>query len=94
MNVKNVAPYVGLAQRSNSVLYGEDIIAEKISKVKVILVDANASKKYKERLSSKFSDYPLFYIDNMEQAVHKDNVKSIAITQETLASVIIDILRR
>lgn len=90
---KNIAPYVGLAQRSNSVLYGEDIIKEKIEKVRVILVDANASSKYKDRLTSKFNGYPLFFIDNMEEVIHKDNVKSIAITQETLANMIISILR-
>lgn len=93
MNLKNVKPYVGLAQKQNAVLYGEDIIKEKISKVKVILVDANASTKYKERITTKFTGYPLFFIDNMEDAVHKDNVKSIAITQETLANAIIGLLK-
>lgn len=93
MNKKNVAPYVGLAQRANAVIYGEDIISEKIDKVKVILLDSNAPKKYKDRLLTKFSDYPLFVIDNLEEAVHKDNVYSIAILNETLANTIISILR-
>ena len=54
--MSKIGAYVGLAQRSGSVLYGEDIICEKIHLAKVVLVSSSASDKYKERILRKISE--------------------------------------
>lgn len=50
LRADNIAPYIGLAQRANAVLYGEDIILERIKFAKVVLIDSDACEyqnKYK-----------------------------------------------
>lgn len=88
-----IKAYIGLAQRANAVLYGEDIICEKKSLAKVILVSSQAGDKYKDRIANKTFDCPMFVIDNLCEALHRDGVKSIAITNEALANAIISGLR-
>lgn len=87
------APYVGLAQRANAVLYGEDIILERLKLAKVVLIDSEASAKYRDRLSSKINNCPVYTVDNLKQALHKDNVNAVAIVNAELAKAIIDSLR-
>lgn len=88
-----IKAYIGLAQRANAVLYGEDIIFEKKRLAKVILVSSAASDKYKERIANKTFDCQTFVVDNLCEALHRDGVKSIAVTNEALANAIINILR-
>ncbi|MDE5601968.1 MAG: hypothetical protein K2J16_05665 [Clostridia bacterium] len=88
-----LASYIGLAQRANGVLYGEDIITERIKLAKVVLIDGSATDKYKERLTAKIKSCPVFTVDSLRQALHKDNVNAVAITNGELAKVIIDLLR-
>ena len=88
-----LASYIGLAQRANGVLYGEDIISERIRLAKVVLIDGGATDKYKERLTAKIKSCPTFTVDGLRQALHKDNVNAVAITNGELAKVIIDLLR-
>lgn len=52
MTNSKIAIYVGFAQRSGAVLYGEDRIRENLSKCRVVLVDGAASEKYRTRLQS------------------------------------------
>ena len=88
-----LASYIGLAQRANEVLYGEDIISERIRLAKVVLIDSSATEKYKERLTAKIKSCPVFTVDGLRQALHKDNVNAVAITNGELAKVIRDLLR-
>lgn len=85
--------YIGLAQRANAVLYGEDIICEKLHLVKVVLVSSSSGDKYKERIAKRTADCPIFFVDNLCEALHRDGVKAIAVTNETLANAIIGLLR-
>ncbi len=93
MNEKKIFSYIGLAQRAGCVLYGEDIIAEKLRYAKVVLVDNLASDKYKERVQHKFGGCPLFILDNLADALHREGVKAVAITNDDLAKAIIDLMR-
>ncbi len=87
------ASYVGLAQRANAVVYGEDIILERINIAKVVLIDSNASEKYKDRLNSKIKNCPVFVSEQLREALHRDNVNAVAITNDGLARAIIELLR-
>lgn len=88
-----IKAYIGLAQRANAVLYGEDIICEKKRLAKVVLVSSAAGDKYRDRIAKKMSDCPVFEVDNLCEALHRDGVKSIAVSNEALANAIISLLR-
>lgn len=86
--------YVGLAMRANAVLYGEDIITERIKLAKVILIDCEATDKYRDRLVNKTSNHcPVFTGVKLRQALHRENVNAIAVTNDGLAKAIIELLR-
>lgn len=85
--------YIGLAQRANAVLYGEDIIIERQHKAKVALLSSDAGEKYKERVRSKITACPVFTVDCLQEYLHRDNVKLVAVTNENLANEIIVLLR-
>ncbi|MEG1528944.1 MAG: hypothetical protein RR405_01205, partial [Clostridia bacterium] len=74
-------------------IYGEDIIVEKLRFVKLVLIDADASDKYKERLKKRCDGVETFEIENLGDALHRENVKAVAISNEGLASEIINLLR-
>lgn len=85
--------YIGLAQRANAILYGEDIIKEKLRFAKVVLVSSDAGQKYIDRVRSKITECPLYLTDDLQGMLHRDGVKAVAITNQNLASAIIDLLR-
>lgn len=91
--IDKIKSYIGLAQRSGSILYGEDIILEKKRLVKVVLIDKDAPDKYKQRLLNKISNLPIFEVEDICKALHRDGVYSIAVTNENLANAIINLLR-
>lgn len=93
LKANSISPYVGLAQRAGAILYGEDIILEKIRFAKVVLIDANAPDKYKDRLKSKIKTCPTFITEDLKRALHKDNVNAVAITNDGLANAITELLR-
>ncbi|MCM1305745.1 MAG: hypothetical protein NC037_04670 [Bacteroides sp.] len=93
LKANNISPYVGLAQRANAILYGEDIIAERVKLAKVVLIDASATDKYKDRLKSKIKNCPVFVTDDLKTALHKDGVYAVAVTNDGLANAIIELLR-
>lgn len=93
LKADKITPYVGLAQRANAILYGEDIILERVRLAKVVLIDATATDKYKERLKNKINDCPVFVTEDLKFALHKDNVNAVAVTNDGLANAIIEILR-
>ena len=88
-----IASYIGLAQRAGAVLYGEDMIEEKLKSAKLVLVDSKAPEKYSSRVQKKSSSLPFFKLDGLRDALHRENVNAIALTNEHLANAIIDILR-
>lgn len=88
-----IKSYIGLAQRAGCVLYGEDIICEKKKQAKVVLVSSEASDKYKERILAKLSDRPVFVVDGLCQALHRDGVNAVAVSNDGLANAIISLLR-
>ncbi len=92
-NFDKIVSYIGLAQRAGAVLYGEDVIEDKLKSAKLLLIDANAPEKYVVRVEKKFNSLPTFRLDGLREALHRDNVNAVAITNENLANAIIDILR-
>ena len=93
MTNSKIASYVGFAQRSGKVLYGEDRICEKLKLCHVVLADSAASDKVRERLQYKCKGTPYFEVDSLNAATHRDNVKAIGITDAELAGAIINLLR-
>ncbi len=93
MNNNKLKSYIGLAQRANAILYGEDIIIEKLRFAKVVLVSSGASDKYRDRVMSKIKECPLFVTDGLQDMLHRDGVNAVAITNQNLADAIIDLLR-
>jgi len=91
--MNKIASYIGLAQRANDVIYGEDQIKEKIKLVKIVLIDINASDKFKERVIKKFDNVATFLIKDLNDLIHKDNVKIIGIKNEELSKAIINNMR-
>ena len=85
--------YIGLAQRAGCVLYGEDIICEMKKQAKVVLLSADASDKYKERMLTKLSDRPVYVVDGLCEALHRDGVNAVAVSNDGLANAIISLLR-
>ncbi len=92
MNRTMLSKYLGLAMKAGAVLFGEDIIMEKLRYAKVVLIDANASDKYKERLLKKTEKIPTFQCD-LKSELQKDNVKAVAIINDGLAKAIINLMR-
>ena len=88
-----IASYIGLAQRAGAVLYGEDAIEDKFKFAKLVLVDKDATEKYSARIHKKFDVLPVYTLEGLRKALHKDAVNAVAITNENLANAIIDILR-
>lgn len=88
-----ISSYIGLAQRAGAVLYGEDMIESKLKSAKLVLIDSNAPEKYSLRLQKKFGGLPIFQIEGLQDALHRKNVNAVALTNESLAKTIIDILR-
>lgn len=93
MNSDKIKSYIGLAQRSGAILYGEDIILEKKRIAKVVLISRDAPDKYKQRLANKISILPTFEVEELCKALHRDGVYAVAITNDNLANAIINILR-
>lgn len=93
MSGDKIKSYIGLAQRANAVLYGEDIIMEKVRLAKVVLISAAATEKYQQRLMSKLISCPVFVLDDLQECLHRDRVNAIAITNDNLAKQIIALMR-
>lgn len=91
--IDKLKSYIGLAQRAGCVLYGEDIICEKKKQAKVVLLSADASDKYKERMLTKLSDRPVYVVDGLCEALHRDGVNAVAVSNDGLANAIISLLR-
>ncbi len=91
MNAK-LSSYIGLAVKAGGAVFGEDMIFERLSQIKVIIVDETASEKYKERLKRRAGDVPVF-IGDVKCALKRDNVNAVGIKNEDLADAIIKLLR-
>lgn len=88
-----LSSYIGLAQRAGAVVYGEDIIVEKLKVTAVVLIDANAPAKYRERLAARTASKPTYTVEGLRAALHRDNVNAVGIVNKELASAIIQLLR-
>lgn len=88
-----ITSYIGLAMRSGRILLGEDKITERLNSCVVVLIDENATDKYKERLVAKCKSIPTFVIDGVSSAVHREQVLAIAITDNGLGNAILENLR-
>lgn len=88
-----ITSYIGLAMRSGRILLGEDKITERLNSCVVVLIDENATDKYKERLVAKCKSVPTFVIDGVSSAVHREQVLAIAITDNGLGNAILENLR-
>ncbi len=81
---------LGLSQRANKVLYGENLI-DNMGKVKLLFLGKDASDKTKERFLKKCRYYEIPFLESYEseelsRAIGKRNVKIIGITDEGFAS--------
>lgn len=88
-----LASYIGLAQRAGAVLYGEDIIVENKSKVKIVLIDSSANEKYIARLKTRLADRNIYVIEGLKGALHRAEVNAVGISNDSLASAISAIVR-
>lgn len=88
-----LASYIGLAQRAGAVLYGEDIIVENSRKVKLVLIDASASEKYIARLTTRLAGSNVYVIEGLRDALHRDEVNAVGISNDSLANAISAIVR-
>ncbi len=93
MTDAKIKSYIGLAQRANAVLYGEDIIMERVRLAKVVLISSRAPQKYQDRLKSRLTTCPVFVLDDLQECLHRDRVNAIAITNDNLANQIIALMR-
>lgn len=89
-----IAAYIGLAQRAGSVLYGEEIIVERKSKAKIVLIDSRAPEKYIARLQAKLDRNKVCVIDGLKDALHRENVNAVGITNADLADAILGSVRK
>lgn len=92
MNSK-ISSYVGLAQRAGNVVYGEDQIVEKLKNINLILIDDTASDAFKTRIENKCGQTETFVIDGLKNALHREQVFAIGITNAELAKAIKNQLR-
>lgn len=84
MNIKKIETFIGFAIKSRKIAFGEDNI--KVSKkVALIIVDADYTDKYKERIK-KLEKGEVVEIPNLSSLAHRENVHSIAILDENLAN--------
>lgn len=87
-----LASYIGLAQRSGGVIYGEDRICENIKACHAVLICEEAPDKYKQRLSARCGDTKCFIVSGLREAAHRDNIQAIGITNKDLAAAMIGLL--
>ena len=84
MNTKKIETFIGFAIKSRKIAFGEDNI--KVAKKQaLIIVDADSSDKYKERIN-RFAKAEVIEIPDLSNLAHRENVHSIAILDENLAN--------
>ena len=84
MNTKKIETFIGFAIKSRNIAFGEDNI--KVAKKQaLIIVDADSSDKYKERIN-RFAKAEVIEIPDLSNLAHRENVHSIAILDENLAN--------
>ena len=93
MMTSKTASYIGLAQRAGGAIYGEDKIVEQKRKIKLVLVDSSAPEKYSERLRRRLEGMQIVVLEGLKDALHRDNVNAVGITNDGLANAIIVSLR-
>ena len=57
-----------------------------------MLVSSTATDKYKERILKKMS-CPVYIVDGLGEALHREGVNAIAITNDNLAKAVVGVLR-
>ena len=94
MQRSKLATFVGFAVKSSSVLFGEEAAGRHPAAVKVALVDAEAPEKLKSRIAGHIGEsVPRFEVERLSELVHRDNVKTVGITDKALADAVINLLR-
>lgn len=88
-----IQSYIGLAMRSGRILLGEDKITEKLNSCVVVLIDQNATEKYKDRLVARCNKVPTFVLEGVTESVHREQVLAVAVTDSGLGNAILDNLR-
>ena len=66
---------------------------EKLKLCKVVLISKDAPIKYKERLAKRIDGKVETFECELAEALHRDNVNAIAITNEGLATAITNLMR-
>ncbi len=84
MNTKKIETFIGFAIKSRKIAFGEDNI-KLAKKQALVIVDADSSDKYKERIS-RFAKSEVVEIPDLSSLTHRENVHSIAILDENLAN--------
>lgn len=84
MNTKKIETFIGFAIKSRKIAFGEDNIKTS-KKIALIIVDADYSDKYKERIN-RLEKAEVIEIPNLSGLTHRENVHSIAILDENLAN--------
>ncbi|MGM0495032.1 MAG: YlxQ-related RNA-binding protein [Bacillota bacterium] len=90
---------IGLCQRANRLVSGENFALEKIknNKAKLIFLASDAGKNTTKRIKDKANFYNIFVIEDfsteeLSNAIGKINRKVVAITDKGFAKKIMDLL--
>lgn len=92
-DLKKLTSYIGFAVKGGFALFGEDIICERLRLAKVVLIDGEAGEKYIERVKKRAGSVPTYVVGGLKDMLKRQNVKALAVTNESLAKAILDILR-
>lgn len=86
--INKVKTYLGFSIKSGSIIFGYDNIVKKINKAKLILLCSSANEKIEFNI--KKLNKPTFKLKSvtLTELLDRDNVKVVAIANESLAKAI------
>lgn len=90
---------IGIARKANMLLYGDKLIKSiKAKSIKLVVITNDASQRSKKHLISQCEYYGVTYLmvddgKSLSQAIGKENIKVIGITDEGIADKILKIKR-
>lgn len=88
--INKIKTYLGFAIKSGSIIFGYDNVIKKINKTKLIIVCSTANEK--TLLNINKLNKPTLKLKNntLSEMLDRDNVKVIAVANESLAKAILE----
>ncbi|MBR6779154.1 MAG: hypothetical protein IKM43_03325 [Clostridia bacterium] len=90
--MNKIKSYVGFAIKAKKVVIGQSLIKRTTQKMMCILLDATASQNLKDLATNVASKQgcALILVENLQDMTHINDLKIIAITDESLGNAIIE----